>query len=522
MSSHDNRRPVDDGFRARAVNSELRGAAIASSIYRSDRRLQISLFALMLLCYGTLLAISLRLARNDLMRLTFNSMLDHLMHGQFDVDPRIVGYEGYAYEGRIYAYWGILPALFRLPLWMAGRLDVDITVWSCFAAVCLAAMAKVRAVLVVRKSSLQDRAANWAIGLMLLYILFGGSEVGYLRISIYQEVILWAAAFGAVFVYFAIKGLVSREFDAITLSAMALCAGCSLLTRVSSGVGLVIAFALLLILVAMAPGAGEAKRPLFRQLAHSFTERRILFPIGILSAFVAAAGAVNYFRWGSPFTFVRYSGFCEGCSDKLTQVLTSGLYDFKRIPFGLVYYFFPVWVLHDKNGQLFFQNAQTQLVGGVEMPPSSFLLTDLLPLCFIAFLAVALWRRRGGGMSPMRQWAAAVAAGLLVPCMLMLTLIWMCYRYRMEFYPEIDFLALLGLYFIVTDKNLMTKFARVRRWMSVAVAVSILSSFIAITLYDLSYFGPSQESLRFGVVQFYSQSVVDHYHKVMSRHFPPH
>jgi len=490
----------------------------------SDRRLQIALFALMVLSYGILLAISLRMARTDLMRLTFNSMLDHLLHGRFDVDPRIVGYEGYPFNGRVYAYWGIFPALLRFPLWLVGRLDLDITVWSCLAAVCLAAMAKVRAVLVVRKHALQNRAADWAIGLMLVYILLGGSEVGYLRISIYQEVILWAAAFGAVFVYFAIKGLVNREFDTKALCAMAFCAGCSLLTRVSSGVGLVIAFALLLIFVAVAPGAGNdaQHQAILWSFARSFTERRILLPLGILSLLLAAAGTVNYCRWGSSFTFVRYSEFCEGCTDKVAQVLTSGLYDLKRIPFGLVYYFFPVWVLHGRNGELFFEKTQTQWFGGIEMPPSSFLLTDLLPLCFIAFLVMALWMRRGGGTPPVRQWAAAVAIGLLVPCALMLALVWMAYRYRMEFYPEIDFLALMGLYFTVTDRNLLTKFARLRRWMTAALAVSVVSSFMAVALYDISNFGPSQEFLRSGVVQFYSQSVAEHYHNVMSRHFGVH
>ena len=235
-----------------------------------------------------------------------------------------------------------------------------------------------------------------------------------------------------------------------------------------------------------------------------------------------AAGAVNYFRWGNPADFAPYTHFCDNCTNKVSQLLFSELANVKRIPFGLVYYFFPVWVLHGSNGHLLFESAQMQLFEDIELPPSSFFLTDLLPIGFIALLTVAQWKRRAGGIPPERQWAAAVAAGLLVPCALMLTLIWMCYRYRMEFYPEIDFLALLGLYFTVTDKNLLTKFAGVRRWMTAALAVSILSSFMAITLYDLSNFGPSQEFLRSGVAQYYHQSVAEHYHNVMSRHFGVH
>jgi hypothetical protein len=500
------------------VSQRGRWGAFAHRIYSSDRSLQISLFALMLLCYGSLLAISWRTERHDPIRLVFNSMLDHLVHGRFDVDPQIIGTNGYPYKGRVYAYFGIIPALLRLPLLLAGRLDLDITLWSALAAVCLAGMAKVRAALLIRRHAPHNSITSWAIGLMLAYFLLGGSEIAYLKVNVYQEVVLWAAAFGAVFVYFAIKGLVNREFDAKTLSAMALCVGLSLLTRASSGMGLLIAFGLLLILVAKAPGAGDSQqRPLFRQLAHSLTERRILFPFGTLSALLIAVATENYFRSGSPVHFAPFVRFCENCTST-PQMLFSTLANIHCIPFGLVYYFFPVWVLHGSNGHLLFESTQMRLFEDIELPPGSFFLTDLLPLCFIAFLAFALWKRRAGGLSAARQWVVAIAAGLLAPCIFILALIWEAYRYRMEFYAEIDFLALLGLCFTVTDQAILARFARLRRWMSAALAVSILSSFMAITLYDLSnYLGPSQEFLRSGVVQYYSQSLAEHYHNVISR-----
>jgi hypothetical protein len=50
------------------------------------------------------------------LNLTSNSMLEHLLRGQYDVDPNIVGTEGYLRDGRVYAYWGVFCALLRLPL----------------------------------------------------------------------------------------------------------------------------------------------------------------------------------------------------------------------------------------------------------------------------------------------------------------------------------------------------------------------------------------------------------------------
>jgi len=43
----------------------------------------------MLFWYSALLWISWRLSMVDPVRLTFNSMLEHMLHGRFDVDPNI-------------------------------------------------------------------------------------------------------------------------------------------------------------------------------------------------------------------------------------------------------------------------------------------------------------------------------------------------------------------------------------------------------------------------------------------------
>ena len=42
------------------------------------------------------------------MGLTFNDMLYHLLHGQFDVDPGPIGWEGFIHAGKTYSYFGII------------------------------------------------------------------------------------------------------------------------------------------------------------------------------------------------------------------------------------------------------------------------------------------------------------------------------------------------------------------------------------------------------------------------------
>src|SRR5260370_1320600 len=69
--------------------------ASASAIYNDDNRLPLVMLCLMLLLYGPLLWISSKIMPVDSLDFTFNSMLQHLLHGRFDVDPDIVRNEGY-------------------------------------------------------------------------------------------------------------------------------------------------------------------------------------------------------------------------------------------------------------------------------------------------------------------------------------------------------------------------------------------------------------------------------------------
>ncbi len=204
-------RKADENLPA-AKGGRLR--AFASRIYHDDRKLRWALLAVMLFFYGALLLIGWgHSARTTSLRLTFNTMLAHLMQGRFDVDLQIVGgEEGFLRNGRVYAYFGIFPALLRFPLWIFGRMDVDLTLWSVLAAACIAGMAKVRAVLLLRRHAAQDSTAASALGLMQIYVLLGGCGISELNASVYEEVILWAGAFATVFLYLALKGIVNQEF----------------------------------------------------------------------------------------------------------------------------------------------------------------------------------------------------------------------------------------------------------------------------------------------------------------------
>jgi hypothetical protein len=468
---------------------------------RNELRLQLFLVAFMLLYYGALITNgNFNFLQHESGGLTFNSMLEHLLHGHFDVDPEAVGIEGYLREGRVYAYWGIFCAVIRLPLleFKEGLMS-DVTKLSCLIAICLAGAMKLRAAVFVRRYCQPGPVSTLAFALLAIYIVLGGAEVGYLRATTHQEVVLWAAALAAAFVYCGVKGIILARFTPGLLSWMALFAGLGLLTRVSTGVGLYTATGLLLlVLITNAAFKNESVsgRSLAGHLLTATLSRQVLFPIAILVGFLVATGFVNFFRWGSPTTFADFSLHLmnEFYPDRLPRMHTYGLFNIARIPFSFGYFFVPVWMFEGTDGKLLFEAEQTRLFDAVELPPSSFFLTDLLPIVFIVFLAASILRPQSSRPISLVQ-LLALAGGLAVPCVLMLTAIYTAYRYRMEFYPEIDLLAFLGFYAATSSAGALAILHRYRSWTIAATLVSIISAHGMLLLYNHSSFGPSQPAL---------------------------
>jgi len=481
---------------------------LCTKLFRHEATFQFCLIVFMILYYGTIL-----IGRDfDLFRpaghigLTFNTMLEHLLHGRFDVDPQVIGFEGFLRDGRVYSYWGAFCAFIRLPLIaFKGGLATDVTRLSCLAGVCLAGTMKLRTALFMRRYCQLTPISEWAFFLLVVYIVFGGAAVGYLRPSIYQEIVYWAAAFGAAFVYYAVKGIVQASFTVGRLGLMALFAGLALLDRVSTGMGLFAALGLLLVWLVLVENTAtddfRLRRGQAARILTAITSRRILIPGAILLGFAILTGTINFFRWGNPLTFADFSLYLynQGYVDRIGRTQTYGLFNLARIPFSLGYYFVPIWVLQGSDGQLLFEETRNRLFDSAELPPSSFFLTDLLPFVFIAFLAVSF--RRAQPFRPI-AWGQllALALGLAVPGVLMLTAISLNYRYRMEFYPEIDLLGFIGLYTATSSGGALAippaRYCRCGLWLAFATLVSVLLAHGALLLLKMSDFGPVQEHLQ--------------------------
>jgi hypothetical protein len=328
-------------------------------------------------------------------------------------------------------------------------------------------------------------------------VILGGPQLQFLRPSIFQESLYWAAAIAAIFVMLAFRwciDIAGRRGRHLVL--MAVLAGLCLLTRVSTSIGLYAACGGIMLTHLIAAN---------RQDRASIVAaiRTLVPPTLILLLCVAICGYINYQRWGSPLTFQDYKYYNSMLPDDpvFDIIKNYGYFNFRRLPFGLSYFFVPVWTIIGSDGHFLFRAFQDRVMYIVELPPATFLTSDMF-LCFLACLGAArLWR---GGVAGIDTVAARlIAAGFAIPAVLILLAIALTFRYRMEFYPLFEFLGLFGLI------GLARKFAAHPRLFTnvcgLMVAVSIVSSHAFLFAYKMSPWGYSLDVEKPGWVTAYRE-----------------
>jgi hypothetical protein len=336
-----------------------------------------------------------------------------------------------------------------LPLLLTGALAwLDVTALYCALATTIALCFKLATVVLINDKLPKSRLQAVAFFVIVLSLVFGGAQIQFLRGTIYQEAIDWTSAIAAAFVYCAIRGLIAkREFSTGLIAVMASLAGLGLLTRVSTALGLYVATGLLVVVLAWPPTG-----PLRDRLAafiRGLASKRTVVAFAILLGFMMLSGTVNYQRWGDPLKFADFRFYILYVREpeRLARLAELGAFNIKCLWYGILYYFFPIWTIIRPDGKFLFSEFQTWHLGGVEPPPGSFLLSDPLLLVLGGAFLLRLPQLARERLLDLRAVAAPII-GLLIPVLLMLTFEGMAFRYRMEFYPLLEFTAFLGFYAI--------------------------------------------------------------------------
>jgi len=440
----------------------------------------------------------------------FGDMLLHLLRGRFDVDPDVIGFEGFAIQGRVYPYFGIFPAIIRL----AAMPFVDPETGN----LTILSMLIANATIVAAQLAMTFRVFRYAgaeawrlVPAFLFVALLAGPQVAFLRPSLYQEVVQWSLALAYLFIYFALDIVICRRPPGIgVLLLMATLAGLTLLTRVSTALGLYLVMAVLLLAVLaegwrkMKPAAETGSRSL-----HVAFSPRAWAPALVLGLFAGVAGYVNFMRFGNPLKFVDMPNQIVAhlfYPDRLQRIVDYGEFNVIRIWYGFLYYFVPVWTIPGSDHLPLFSGFRHRYLDMVELPPSSFIVSDPL---ILAFAGLGLWAAIGRGRAhrdPTRL-VLLVSGALAVPCLLQMSAISFAFRYRGDFYPLFAFLGFYGLSVFPERLEDGRWFLRLSRLVPLLAAISVIAGTILLRLYDLSPLGDAEQFLTDGAARYYLQAL---------------
>lgn len=421
----------------------------------------------------------------------FDNMAIHLLQGDFTVDPTIIANEAMVKDGKTYTYFGIFPALLRMPL--VPFLDLETTYvsrLSVLLALALSLIFQVKTWLCVYSTMAATSFSRQAL-LIVLVSLFWSSPYVLLasNASVYHEPIVWAVAGANIFNYFLVYTVSTGERPTrSTPYIMALVAGSCLLTRVTVGIGLYSAMG------AMIAGdlyqARQRRRSASTEKANlQFPLRRNLGPLIVLGLFGLAYLAVNYGRWGDPFASAYFEGNAQvqDSPARLQNLQEFGAFHYNRILPALQYYLIGSWSL-----LVWLISFAATGYDWIEGPYASMLLMSPV---FALLSMVGLFAAVSLTLKDSRRYGL-IATGLAaegISTLLLLSFMALTLRYRMELWVFTSLASVFGFLMLVPIMQALPRVAK-RILLGLAwlgVAIGVLATHVALLEYKLTWFSPT-------------------------------
>jgi hypothetical protein len=380
-----------------------------------------------------------------------------LSRGHLDVPPAVAGIEGFVVRGRTQFYYGIVPALARVPVSAATQaLDGRLVLLSLTAALAVACLAGARLLQRARDAVGVAVPARWWPWLTGGFAVTIGLSTPLLWLSsralVYHEAELWGAALAVLGFERVVAWWSSRSRRDLVWASVV--ASLALSTRGSSGIGPVLALGALAGVVAW--------RRAWRDAA-----------LVVLAAVVPVAlyAAVNLLRFGSLFAVPFDKQVLDSFSATRRAALAANhdtLFGLKFLPSAIVQYLRPDTVTPRALAPWLGWGRRADVLGDVtfDTVDRSASLPVTAPAYVVAGVigAVAMVRRRLPA-----SWPVVLVAALasVVPT---LTIAFIAQRYLADFVPVLVVAAAVGVPVFAGWAA-----ARVaRRWVVGAVAAALV------------------------------------------------
>jgi hypothetical protein len=436
-----------DGHAARADKGERVGSLLSRRTVFTGLLVVIAAYYLFLFSNGTF-----KLFAPEMLDRVFDSMLVHLLHGEFTVDPRAIDFEGFTRNGKTYTYFGVFPAVLRLvamPFTDVAR--AELARLSCLAAVVIFVALQLRMLLIAHNSLPLARRIPWLLTVMTAATVLSGPQLYILGAAyVWLEPVLWSAALAALFNLVVLRTALGGDGDLRSrdLVLLAVLAGLAINTRPTIGVALYLGTVLLVMWTAWRRHFGEQglsarTRPLRTAIGALLRDPRILLPIAALGLMGVVVGVVNFERWGNPLTFADFhvNYWIHHSPDRLAALENYGEINPGRIWIGALYYATGIpRVIRDVPPFDVYLRARYV---DIESPPIIPLLTNPLTILLAGIGLYRLWSR-----PQLQADGAAILRLALIGNASAVVLIFMAsglsMRYRFDLAPFMTLAAFVG------------------------------------------------------------------------------
>jgi len=403
-------------------------------------------YYLVLLSNGTM-----RVFAPELLDKVYDSMLLHLMHGEFDVDPKAIDFEATLINGKTYTYFGIVPALLRLlALPFIDLSQAHLARLSCLAGMVVFVAIQLRTLLLVHDSLPIASRRPVFLAVMAAATVLSGPQLYLLGSAwVFHEPIIWSGAIAAIFNFFILRAALGPGLRASDLIWLAILAGVAFNTRGSAGIGLYVATFLLVLWAAWrwhrparlsaAPAGSMATA-----IGAVARDPVIIVTLGILTVLAVTVGVVNFERWGNPLTFGGDANnyvLLKEKPDAVRMFNIYGAFNIQRIWIGALYYATGIpWLVKGIAPFAGFLHARYYQIEG---PPLVPLLTNPLTIVLAGIGVYQLWRgpkSYPGGNAIV--WLTL--AGHAVVIVIIFSFFYLALRYRFDLAPFMTLAAFVG------------------------------------------------------------------------------
>ena len=375
----------------------------------------------------------------------FDNMLVHLLHGEFTIDREAIDFEAFTRDGKIYAYFGVFPALLRLvAMPFTDIAQAELARLSCLTAVVIFVALQLRMLLIVHYSLPAGNRRPELLAVMVAATVLSGPQLYILgSSSIYHEPILWSAAMAAVFNLVIVRAAFSgRSLRSRDLSLLATLAGLTINTRPSVGVALYLGTILLVAWTMWSRYEPDRRaREFSAKAARRLTT--ILPPIAVLGLAAVAVGVINFERWGNPLTFadLEHYDWLHLHTNFVDVFHNYGEFDMGRVWIGALYY--ATGIPYMLKAVPPFAEVLRTRVAGIEAPPITPFLTNPITILLAGIGLYRLWWKPE---LPIRCVAVLrfTLIGHASAVLLILAAMFFTLRYRFDFAPFMTLAALIG------------------------------------------------------------------------------